>query len=553
MGFARSSMKARLYLLSLSGVGGLILFALMAFITVSQIEVGSDFFQQKRLSNSVAADFENPPQSLQKVYSLAVEAEDAATPADQKELVAKIRAAREDYEKGHAQYVQVLPPGALRNLIAGESHAATEAWYEAAEKDFFPALAAGDVERAEQVRKGALETAYRRDSAAVDEITRLTNDWDAENDRAAKQLVRERSIEMAALFVALILALLWIGYSVVQELNAGIRRITGHLEALADCDLSETIHPDGPEEIAHMLAAIERTSEGLRETTCSIFNSASQMVAASTQLRTSSRASELQAQASDQRARQARAVVAELSNAIHEVAEVAEGTASAARTMEASSDEGAQVVSGAVAAVQGIATATDQVEERLSRLGQHSADIGRIVTTIEEIASQTNLLALNAAIEAARAGEQGRGFAVVAGEVRQLAERTTRATEEVRQRVGAIQQETTGTIEAMRASGQQVDDGVSRTEAAGSTLQSIRAQAGSTGQQAERIVLVAREQTDSIERIETGIGELTSFAGETAEVATETVRASESLAQVAEELMGHARRFRLPDNHSMQG
>lgn len=552
MAFGASSIRARLYLLSLSGMAGLVLFGLLAFFTVSQIEVGSDFFQQKRLSNSVAADFENPPQSLQKVYSLAVEAEDAGSAAEQKDLIAKIRAAHQDYLQGHEHYVQVLPAGPLHDLIAGESHAATEAWYDAAEREFFPALAAGDRDRAEQARKGPMEAAYRRDSAAVDQITQMTNDWDAANDQAAKQLVRERSLEMAALFAVLMLALLWIGRSVVRELSAGIRRITGHLEALADCDLSQQIAPDGPEEIANMLAAIERTSTGLRETTCSISKSASQVVAASTQLRTSSHSSESQAKANDQRARQARAAITELSVAIREVAQFAEGTAHAAHTMEASSEQGAAVVSGAVAAVQGIAQATGHVEERLGRLGQHSADIGRIVTAIEEIAGQTNLLALNAAIEAARAGEHGRGFGVVAGEVRQLAERTTRATDEVRQLVGAIQQETSGTIEAMRAGGQQVGDGVGRTEAAGETLQSIRSQAGDTGQQAERIASVAREQTDSIARIETGIGELSSFAGETAQIATETVRASESLAQVADELLAYARRFRLPENVALR-
>ncbi len=77
--------------------------------------------------------------------------------------------------------------------------------------------------------------------------------------------------------------------------------------------------------------------------------------------------------------------------------------------------------------------------QRISALGESSKQIGEIILVIDEIADQTNLLALNAAIEAARAGDQGRGFAVVADEVRKLAERTQKATKEIRSMISSIQ------------------------------------------------------------------------------------------------------------------
>jgi methyl-accepting chemotaxis protein len=102
-----------------------------------------------------------------------------------------------------------------------------------------------------------------------------------------------------------------------------------------------------------------------------------------------------------------------------------------------SAQRGTAVVTQAVGVMRDLAQHMQQAGEGIEALNAQSQVIGSIVKTISGIAEQTNLLALNAAIEAARAGEQGRGFAVVADEVRQLASRTSKATEEI---VGVVRQ-----------------------------------------------------------------------------------------------------------------
>ncbi len=106
----------------------------------------------------------------------------------------------------------------------------------------------------------------------------------------------------------------------------------------------------------------------------------------------------------------------------------------------------AQVASRAV-------EAAELANERIGRLGDSSAEIGSVIKVITAIARQTNLLALNATIEAARAGEAGKGFAVVATEVKDLAQKTARATEDIALKIEGVQGETRSAVSAIREVG----------------------------------------------------------------------------------------------------
>jgi methyl-accepting chemotaxis protein len=98
----------------------------------------------------------------------------------------------------------------------------------------------------------------------------------------------------------------------------------------------------------------------------------------------------------------------------------------------------------------------DSTNDTLNQLGNSSAEIGNVIKVITGIAEQTNLLALNATIEAARAGELGKGFAVVATEVKELAQETAKATEDVSQRIKAIQADSTRAVQAIAQIGETV-------------------------------------------------------------------------------------------------
>ena len=132
--------------------------------------------------------------------------------------------------------------------------------------------------------------------------------------------------------------------------------------------------------------------------------------------------------------------VDQMSITVNSVAENARESATASTVAAQAAEAGAQTVRQVLESMGLTRDTMTEAGEKVAQMQQHSAQIGRIVETIDALAEQTNLLALNAAIEAARAGEHGRGFAVVADEVRKLAERSQRATGEIAGLIGIVQQ-----------------------------------------------------------------------------------------------------------------
>ncbi|AZF08942.1 Methyl-accepting chemotaxis sensor/transducer protein [Pseudomonas sp. R2-37-08W] len=156
------------------------------------------------------------------------------------------------------------------------------------------------------------------------------------------------------------------------------------------------------------------------------------------------------------------------------VAEAANIAYSTSRQTDDSAQRGTTVVTQAVEVMRDLAEHMQRAGEGIEALNAQSQVIGSIVKTISGIAEQTNLLALNAAIEAARAGEQGRGFAVVADEVRQLASRTSKATEEI---VGVVRQNqdmARDAVALMVGGRQQAEQGLALAAEAGTVIVEIQ-------------------------------------------------------------------------------
>lgn len=244
--------------------------------------------------------------------------------------------------------------------------------------------------------------------------------------------------------------------------------------------------------------------------------------------------------------------VTQVASAIEEmsatVVEVAKNTSQAADFSRKASDmaiRGGDIVSKTVDGMRNIAKSVEESASTIEELGKSSDQIGEIITVINDIADQTNLLALNAAIEAARAGEHGKGFAVVADEVRKLAERTTKATKEIKAKIELIQDRTAGAVEAMNSGRKDVEAGVGLATEAGESLKSIVEIVKSVSDMIQQIAAAEEQQSAAAGEISASMENISTVSKEASASITDTSDAAGELSKIASELQAMTGQFKL--------
>ncbi len=210
--------------------------------------------------------------------------------------------------------------------------------------------------------------------------------------------------------------------------------------------------------------------------------------------------------------------------------------AQAAEEMSASISEIINQVQGAVTISEQAVHEAKHTNQTVSKLSAVSEEIGQVVSVITDIAEQTNLLALNASIEAARAGEAGRGFAVVAGEVKELANQTAKATEQISSQITAIQQESHGAAEAI----QKIADIIEQMNA---TNEAIATATDQQNQVTQNIVSSVMSASSATEQVSSAIDGVSKAASSTGQAAQKVNVAAVSIHEKGEDLSARVRAF----------
>jgi methyl-accepting chemotaxis protein len=318
-------------------------------------------------------------------------------------------------------------------------------------------------------------------------------------------------------------------YQSIDQLNGGVRKITDNVEALS------ATSEETSSSLLEMVASIEEVSRH----TDTLFNSVEETASAAHQMVTS--INEV-----DKNVDYLTSFVTETSSSMVEMsASIAQVESNAARSYDLAlavadaAESGMSAVRETIEGMEQIRRSVIDSNAIVSRLGERSESIGKILNVIEDVAEQTNLLALNAAILAASAGEHGKGFSVVAAEIRDLSERTATSTREIATLIRSVQDEVGNALKSMSAGTKLVEHGVSLSHQAGKTLGTILDSAAKSSTMGKEIAAATREQaagsanvTRAVDRLQEMSKQINGATAQQSQGSQHILRAVESMREV---------------------
>ena len=363
-------------------------------------------------------------------------------------------------------------------------------------------------------------------------------------ERRDAESAQARSLQLIATLLALLVGIA-AAVIITRQITRPLRQTLEVVERIAAGDLTHEQRVTRRDELGVLQQGIQRMGTTLRDLISGIRDGVTQIASAAEEL--SAVTEQTSAGANNQKVEtdQVATAMHEMATTVQEVARNAEHASAAATDADRQARAGDDVVTQAIAQIEKLADEVARSTDAMAQLQQESQKIGSVMDVIKSVAEQTNLLALNAAIEAARAGEAGRGFAVVADEVRGLAQRTQKSTEEIEVLVAGLQNGTQQVANVMLGSRSLTDSSVELTRKAGTSLESITRVVSDIQSMNQQIAAAAEQQSAVAEEISRSILSVRDVSEQTASASEETAASSVELARLGNQLQMMVSHFRV--------
>jgi methyl-accepting chemotaxis protein len=366
----------------------------------------------------------------------------------------------------------------------------------------------------------------------------------------SQTLVRDTDVTHAKnmLLLATVLALvfgLFAAWAITRQIVIPLNQTLKVAERIAAGDLTHNLASNRQDELGQLQRAIQSMTQGLRELIGGISDGVTQIASAAEELSAVTEQTSAGVNSQKVETDQVATAMNEMTATVQEVARNAEEASEAALAADQQAREGDKVVGEAIAQIERLAKEVGNSTEAMGELKRESDKIGSVLDVIKSVAQQTNLLALNAAIEAARAGEAGRGFAVVADEVRSLAQRTQKSTEEIEELIVGLQNGTQQVATIMDNSRTLTDSSVELTRRAGGSLESITRTVSTIQAMNQQIAAAAEQQSAVAEEINRSVLNVRDVSEQTSAASEETAASSVELARLGTHLQMLVGRFKV--------
>ena len=367
---------------------------------------------------------------------------------------------------------------------------------------------------------------------------------------ASQTVVRDTDAAHAKnmLLLATLLALafgLIAAWAITRQIVIPLNQTLKVAERIAAGDLTHSLISQRQDELGQLQRAIQSMTQGLRELISGISDGVTQIASAAEELSAVTEQTSAGVNSQKVETDQVATAMNEMTATVQEVARNAEEASEAAVAADQQAREGDKVVGEAIAQIERLALEVGNSTEAMGHLKRESDKIGSVLDVIKSVAQQTNLLALNAAIEAARAGEAGRGFAVVADEVRSLAQRTQKSTEEIEELIVGLQTGTQHVATIMDNSRTLTDSSVELTRRAGGSLTNITRTVSAIQSMNQQIAAAAEQQSAVAEEINRSVLNVRDVSEQTSAASEETAASSVELARLGTHLQMLVGRFRV--------